>query len=76
MLVRRFDGQDDRIFAFDATLQQRRHIPDITTFQSLDFHWCDVTAADAALFDRLSVGPPYPRTTISARPTYPNCHNV
>ena len=76
MLVRRFDGQDDRIFAFDATLQRRRFIPDIATFQSLGFCWWDITAADAAFFDCLSVGPPYPRTTKSARSTYPNYHNV
>ena len=76
MLVRRFDGADERIFAFDAALQQWRHIPDIATFQSLGFYWCDVTAADAAFFERMTVGPPYPRTTMFAWLAYPNCHNV
>ena len=35
MLARRFDGGDDRIFAYDATLQQWRHIPNWPTFQAL-----------------------------------------
>ena len=73
MLVRRFDGADDRIFAYDATIQQWRHIPDWPTFQALGFYWCDVTAADSSFFDRISIGPPYPATTTPAQDNYPNC---
>ncbi len=73
MLVRRFDGGDDRIFAYDAGLRQWRHVPDLATFQALGFYWCNVTAADAGFFERLSPGPPYPATDIPARGDYPNC---
>ena len=73
MLVRRFDGGDDRIFAYDAAIQQWRHIPNWPTFQALGFFWCDVTAADATFFDRITEGPPYPATTTPARDNYPNC---
>ena len=73
MLVRRFDGADDRIFAYDATIQQWRHIPNWPTFQALGFYWCDVTAADSSFFDRISIGPPYPATSAPARDNYPNC---
>ena len=45
-LARRFDGGDDRILSYDANLLQWRHVPDLATFQSLGFYWCDVTAAD------------------------------
>ena len=58
MLARRFDGLDDRIFAYDATLGQWRHIPDYGTFQAMGFYWCDVTAADSGFFGRISIGPP------------------
>ena len=73
MLARRFDGGDDRIFAFDAELQQWRHIPDWPTFQALGFYWCNVTAADAGFFERITIGPPYPATTEPERDDYPNC---
>ena len=73
MLVRRFDGLDDRIFAYDAAIQQWRHIPNWPTFQPLGFYWCDVTAADSGFFHRISIGPPYPTTTMPARDYYPNC---
>ena len=73
MLVRRFDGGDDRIFAYDATIARWRHIPNWPTFQALGFYWCDVTAADATFFQRISEGPPYPATTMPARADYPNC---
>ena len=71
MLARRFDGGDDRIFAYDATLQQWRHIPNWPTFQALGFYWCNVTAADAGFFDRITIGPPYPATTEPAETTTP-----
>ena len=60
MLTRRFDGGDDRILAYDAELGQWRHVPDLGTFQALGFYWCNVTAADAGFFDRITLGPPYP----------------
>ena len=73
LLVRRFDGGDDRIFGYDADLQQWRHVPDIPTFQTLGFYWCNVTAADAAFFARISPGPPYPASATPAWGDYPNC---
>lgn len=73
LLVRRFDGGDDRIFAYDAGLRQWRHVPDIPTFQWLGFYWCNVTAADSDFFARLSPGPAYPRSAQPARDDYPNC---
>ena len=73
MLIRRFDGGDDRILAYDATLRQWRHVPDIATFQALGFYWCNVTAADAAVFARITQGPPYPASAIPPRADYPNC---
>ena len=59
-LARRFDGGDDRILSYDANLLQWRHVPDLATFQSLGFYWCDVTAADTAFFERINLGTPYP----------------
>ena len=58
LLVRRFDGGDDRIFAYDAKLKRWRHVPDIPTFQALGFYWCNVTTADADFFARITQGPP------------------
>ncbi len=60
MLARRFDGADDRIFAYDANLQQWRHIPNYETFLAMGFLWRNVTAADSTFFDRVSIGPPFP----------------
>ena len=73
MLMRRFDGGDDRILAYDAGLGQWRHVPDLATFQARGYYWCNVTAADAGFFDRITLGPPYPATTVPARPDYPVC---
>ena len=73
MLARRFDGSDDRVFAYDAALRQWRHVPDVDTFQALGFYWCNVTAADADFFDRISHGPPYAASQIPARDDYLNC---
>ena len=70
-LVRRFDGGDDRIFAYDAGLRQWRHIPNEATFQGLGFYWCDVTAADAGFFERITLGPPYPPSGVPARARLP-----
>ena len=73
MLARRFDGGDDRILAYDAELGQWRHVPDEGTFQTLGFYWCNVTAADAGFFDRITLGPPYPASNVPARADYPVC---
>ena len=72
-LARRFDGGDDRILSYDASLLQWRHVPDLATFQSLGFYWCDVTAADAGFFERINLGTPYPATSEPARSDYPSC---
>ena len=72
-LARRFDGGDDRILAYDAELGQWRHVPDEGTFQALGFYWCNVTAADAGFFDRITLGPPYPASNVPARADYPVC---
>ena len=73
MLTRRFDGGDDRILAYDAALGQWRHVPDLGTFQTLGFYWCNVTAADAGFFERITLGPPYPASGEPARADYPVC---
>ncbi len=73
MLARRFDGDDDRIFAYDAELQQWRHIPDYATFQHMGFYWCNVNAADSKFFDRITPGPPYPASGTPELEDYPNC---
>ena len=71
-LVRRFDGGDDRIFSYDG-MGGWRHVPDIPTFQALGLFWCDVTAADAGFFDRITIGSPHPATGMPAMSDYPNC---
>ena len=73
MLMRRFDGGDDRILAYDAAQGQWRHVPDPATFQALGFYWCNVTAADAAFFERITLGPPYPSRGVPPRADYPVC---
>ena len=73
MLTRRFDGSDDRILAYDAELGQWRHVPDEATFQARGYYWYNVTAADAAFFERISQGSPYPASTLPAQGDYPNC---
>ena len=73
MLARRFDGGDDRIFGYDADLEQWRHVPDPATLQALGFYWCNVTAADAGFFGRITEGPAYPATNVPARADYPVC---
>ena len=71
-LVRRFDGGDDRIFSY-AGMGNWRHVPDIPTFQALGLYWCDVTAADAGFFDRITIGSPHAATDMPARSDYPSC---
>ena len=72
-LARRFDGGDDRIFSYDASIAQWRHVPDLGTFQSLGFYWCDVTAADASFFSRASIGPAHPSSGMAPSGNYPSC---
>ena len=72
-LVRRFDGGDDCILAFDAEREQWRHGPDLVTFQARGFYWCNVTAADAGFFGRITLGPPYPSSGVPPRGDYPVC---
>ena len=72
-LVRRFDGGDDRILAYDAAQQQWRHVPDLATFQARGYYWCDVTAADGTFFTRLTIGPAYPASAVPPRADYPSC---
>ena len=72
-LVRRFDGADERILAYDASLQQWRQVPDIATFQALGFYWCDVGSADSGMFDRITIGDPHPTSSQLARTDYPAC---
>ena len=75
MLARRFDSADDRIFAYDAELQQWRHIPDWATFQAMGFYWCNVTAADAGFFERITIGSPFPASGTPERDDHPNCQS-
>ena len=70
---RRFDGGDDRVWAYDAELGQWVHVPDLATFQARGYYWCDVTGADAAFFDRINQGLPYPASSALAQPDYPSC---
>ena len=72
-LARRFDGTDDRVWAYDAELGQWVHVPDLATFQARGYYWCDVTGADAAFFDRINQGRPYPASSAPAQPDYPSC---
>ena len=73
-LVRRFDG-DPRILAYDAAREQWRHVPDLATFQARGYYWCNVNAADAEMYARLRLGPPYPTSAVPARADYPNCRS-
>ncbi len=72
-LARRFDGGEERIYVYDASLLKWRHIPDWPTFQALNFYWCDVTAADEEFFERIAIGDQFPKTTLPERANYPNC---
>ena len=70
-LARRFDGSDDRIFVYQDGFW--RHIPDFGTFQSMEFYWCDVTAADEGFLQRIVLGPPLPSSGAAPRDDYPDC---
>ena len=73
-LVRRFDGADPRILAYDAARPAWRHVPDVATFQARGYYWCDVTVADATFFTRIDLGTPYPPSSSTSRTDYPSCH--
>ena len=62
-LARRLDGDDDRIFAYDAALERWWHVPHPAVFQALGFAWNDVTAADAGFAARIApdLASPLPR---------------
>lgn len=73
MLTRRFDGGDDRILAYDAELGQWRHVPDPATFQARGYDRCNATAADAGFFNRITLGPPYPASSVPPRADHTAC---
>ena len=50
-----------------------RHIPDIPTFQSRNYYWCDITSADANFLSRVRVGRPLQPSGTAEIPNYPNC---
>ena len=72
-LARRFDGADDRLFAYDATHDRWRHVPDLATLRAQSFTWPNVTAADADFVTRVAPGAavpqPLPPPPLAATPT-------
>ena len=72
-VARRFDGGDERIFSYDYGMDFWRQVPDTATFQVLGFYWCDVTAADATFWERVTIGVPHPPTSLPEQADYPNC---
>ena len=69
--------ETDRILAYDAELGQwRARAGPSLTFQARGYYWCNVTAADAGFFGRITLGPPYPASDVPARADYPVCQNV
>ena len=73
MLVRRYDGTDDRVFAFDSVLEKWRHVPDVATFQAMGFYWCNVTAGGDSFFREFPIGPPFLKIDMPVRDDYPDC---
>ena len=74
-LMRHFDESDGRVFAYDAEMRRWRHVPDVATFQSMGFYWCDVTVAEAGFFEHAAIGPPYPTSNTPERADYPSCRS-
>lgn len=68
LLVR---GMDGRIVSYDSGMW--RHVPNIATFQALGYRWCDVNAADAQFFSRISLGMAHPATSQPEQANYPVC---
>ena len=64
-------GQNGRIVSYSMAMW--RHVPNIPTFQALGYRWCDVNAADAGFFSRISEGAAHPATSQAARADYPVC---
>ena len=62
-LARRFDGLDDRIFAYDASRGQWWHVPHPAVLSALAASWADLTAADAGFATRIApdLAGPLPR---------------
>ena len=52
-----------------------RHIPDIPTFQSRGFYYCDLTTAAAGWADNIDLGQPIPSVGGEEDPDYPVCHS-
>ena len=52
MLVRRFDGTDERIFVH--TTKGWEHVPDIVTFNANGYRWENVVAADANFWEGIT----------------------
>ena len=72
-VARRFDGGDERIFSYDHWLGFWRQVPDIATFQVLGFYWCNVLAADATFWERVTIGVAHPPTSLPEQADYPVC---
>lgn len=53
-----------------------RHIPDVPTFQSRNYFYCDLTTADASFLDRVMEGPALPSSGTSEIAGYPTCRNM
>ena len=49
------------------------HIPDIPTFESRGYYWCDVTSADDRFDAYVADAPMLPSTGGSPTPGYPSC---
>jgi hypothetical protein len=64
-------GQNGRIVSY--AMSAWRHVPNIPTFQSLGYRWCDVNNADGGFFSRISEGSPHAATSQPADPNYPSC---
>ncbi len=50
-----------------------RHIPDIPTFQSRGYYWCDVTTASEGWAANVMLGQALPSSGGTPDPDYPNC---
>ena len=72
-VARRSDGGDERIFSHDFGLDFWRPVPNIATFQLWEFYWCNVAAADATFWERVTIGTGHLPTSLVERNDYPNC---
>ncbi|CAA9287866.1 MAG: hypothetical protein AVDCRST_MAG77-4455 [uncultured Chloroflexi bacterium] len=72
-VVRRFDGGDGAIYFYDPDTKVWRWVTDLPTFQTLGLYWCDVTAADGGMFERMRRGDPVPAAAGPVRGDYPSC---